>query len=238
MISIFFASEDIVEALQISYFRRASDVIDFINHRDEKDLCGITFEPEQVVFDGFPACDNPEQVEAWEELARTINETAIRQRHVRPVEMDETNEKYAFHTWLNRIGMNGSEYKRARRYLYQNLSGHTAFRTSVSAENWKQRRKVQTEKQRYSADRGNYAVEGFEVTKRETQTKNEGEYLKQQRIKKGLLQQQVADQVGIDISLYQQYESGERSIRFATFHFACQILEALGADIIDFFHVK
>ena len=37
---------------------------------------------------------------------------------------------------------------------------------------------------------------------------------------------------------YQQYESGERSIRFATFHFACQILEALGADIIDFFHVK
>jgi len=44
----------------------------------------------------------------------------------KPTETD--NEKYAFRTWLMRLGMIGDEYKEARKELLENLSGNSAFR--------------------------------------------------------------------------------------------------------------
>lgn len=38
------------------------------------------------------------------------------------------NEKYAFRTWLLRLGLIGPEYKGARRVLLENLTGSSAFR--------------------------------------------------------------------------------------------------------------
>ena len=43
-----------------------------------------------------------------------------------PINTD--NEKYAFRTWLIRLGMTGNEYKSTRKLLLQNLSGNGAFR--------------------------------------------------------------------------------------------------------------
>jgi hypothetical protein len=44
----------------------------------------------------------------------------------KPTETD--NEKYAFRTWLMRLGMIGDEYKETRKELLQNLNGNSAFR--------------------------------------------------------------------------------------------------------------
>ena len=48
----------------------------------------------------------------------------------RPVETD--NEKYAFRTWLLRMGFIGPEFKPARKVLLQNLTGSSAFRNGAS----------------------------------------------------------------------------------------------------------
>ena len=50
----------------------------------------------------------------------------------RPVETD--NEKYAFRTWLLRMGFIGPEYKPARKILLQNLTGSSAFRNGSKPE--------------------------------------------------------------------------------------------------------
>lgn len=43
------------------------------------------------------------------------------------------NEKYAFRTWLIRLGMVGNEYKEDRKELLENLSGNSAFRNGLPA---------------------------------------------------------------------------------------------------------
>jgi hypothetical protein len=47
----------------------------------------------------------------------------------RPVETD--NEKYAFRTWLLRMGFIGPDFKAARKILLKNLSGSSAFRNGA-----------------------------------------------------------------------------------------------------------
>jgi hypothetical protein len=50
----------------------------------------------------------------------------------KPVETD--NEKYAFRTWLLRMGFIGPDFKPARKILLQNLTGSSAFRNGSKTE--------------------------------------------------------------------------------------------------------
>ena len=50
----------------------------------------------------------------------------------KPVETD--NEKYAFRTWLLRMGFIGPDFKAARKILLKNLSGSSAFRNGASTK--------------------------------------------------------------------------------------------------------
>ena len=77
------------------------------------------------------------------------------------------------------------------------------------------------------------ALEGFRVV--HTQDKKDG-LLKEQRVIKGMTQQQVADKAGILIQHYQKFEGGERNLRTASFDVACRVLEALDLDIVKYFH--
>jgi hypothetical protein len=52
--------------------------------------------------------------------------TQLKYASAKPINTD--NEKYAFRTWLIRLGMTGNEYKSTRKLLLQNLSGNGAFR--------------------------------------------------------------------------------------------------------------
>ncbi|WP_373844756.1 virulence-related protein [Clostridium sp.] len=69
-----------------------------------------------------------EKMSAFIELASLINENAQKLRHTSFKQAQEDNPKYAFRTWLIRLGMNGSCYKDIRKTLLSNLQGSGAFR--------------------------------------------------------------------------------------------------------------
>lgn len=78
-------------------------------------------------------------------------------------------------------------------------------------------------------DLGN--LDGFQLV-----AMNPEQMLHERRIFLGLTQQAVADRAGIPLQSYQQFESGKRKIRRASFQIACQVLEALEMDIAKFYH--
>jgi hypothetical protein len=136
----FAASESLVETLKTSgSLRTVEEAIRTIQIVGPEALRGICFEEEKIVFDGFPETNDPLAVKAWTALSTAINRNAIKQIHVQAKEVDCSNEKFTFRTWLTRLGMNGPELKEERNLMYRNLSGHTAFRTKADEEKWKAR---------------------------------------------------------------------------------------------------
>lgn len=141
----FHATDGLVERLQSGKLIRIEETLEIIRDAGEDALTGLAFEEDKVVFNGFPETTDEAVIRAWTALASAINKAAISQNHVRAKRVDETNEKFAFRTWLTRIGMNGSDLKQERSILYTNLSGHTAFRTSEDQEKWTRRQNEKRE---------------------------------------------------------------------------------------------
>ena len=54
-----------------------------------------------------------------------------------------TNEKYAFRCFLLRLGFIGSEYKKERKILLQNLSGNSSWKNGAPEKNTKNSEEVQ-----------------------------------------------------------------------------------------------
>ena len=135
----FDATDDLVEALRAEDFLHIHEVLEVIEEAGHGALKGLRFTEDQVIFDGFRETDVKEEIKAWTELFAAINKTAITQYHVRARRVEETNEKFAFRTWLTRMGMNGADLKAERNLLYKNLNGHTAFRTAADEKKWKAR---------------------------------------------------------------------------------------------------
>ncbi len=136
----FSVSERLVEELQdFGVFTCNKQVIEIIRRMGEDELHGISFDEEKVVFYGFPETNDTAEIRAWTKLSAAINKNAIRQMHVYAKDVDDTNEKFTFRTWLTRLGLNGPDLKQERSILYRNLSGHTAFRTARDEEKWKAR---------------------------------------------------------------------------------------------------
>ena len=140
----FAASDELLEALQTGKAESAKGVIRTIE-KTAGGLLGISFYDDKVCFDGFPASDDPAKIRAWTQLAAVINKNAIDQKHIRASRTEVENEKYAFRTWLTRLGMKGDDTKEERRILYRNLNGHTAFRTEADREKWKASMKARKE---------------------------------------------------------------------------------------------
>ena len=135
----FSASEELVETLQSGRILRIEEALEAISDAGEGALKVLSFEKDKVSFDGFPATDDQATMDAWLALATAINKTAIKQNRIRAKVTDESNEKFAFRTWLTRLGMNGADMKEERNILYRHLSGHTAFRTPADQEKWTKR---------------------------------------------------------------------------------------------------
>ena len=70
-----------------------------------------------------------QEMEAFRDLATCMNENAKKLKHSSLKPAQEENPKYAFRTWLIRLGMNGEAYKATRKMLLANLSGNSSFRT-------------------------------------------------------------------------------------------------------------
>ena len=135
----FYASNELVETLRSENFISINEVLEAIGEFESGELCGLSFDEEKVIFDGFPETDSKEEVAAWTVLFEAINKTAIKQHHVQARQSEEINEKFSFRAWLTRLGMNGPELKAERLLLYKNLTGHVAFRTPADEEKWKAR---------------------------------------------------------------------------------------------------
>ena len=135
----FHVSEELVEEMKSGKVITKEDALNIIRNAGEGGLKGISFEEDKVVFDGFPESGDPDEIKAWTVFAAMVNKACIKQKHVRPKLVDESNEKFAFRTWLTRLGMNGTDTKAERNILYRHLTGHTAFRTPADEEKWKAR---------------------------------------------------------------------------------------------------
>ena len=104
-----------------------------------KAIDGLTFTPEGITFSSLPETTDAEKLRTFTILAGMMNKQALDQKRIQAKAVNEENEKYALRIWLTRLGMNGSEFKEARKVLMANLTGHCAFRTPAEEAKWKAR---------------------------------------------------------------------------------------------------
>ena len=89
---------------------------------------GIRFVEERITFNITKQKVEPEEVKAFTEFLSLLIKKAKELKYASDKQVNTDNEKYAFRTWLIRLGMVGNEYKLTRKVLLQNLSGNGAFR--------------------------------------------------------------------------------------------------------------
>ena len=103
---------------------------------------GLVITEEKVSFTGFPTAPDYDHLTAFGHLVILMNQQAISQKRIQAKDVNDENEKYAFRTWLLRLGMNGPDFKETRKILMKNLSGHAAFRTDEEAQKFLAREKA------------------------------------------------------------------------------------------------
>lgn len=159
----FFISEELKDKVKTSNYTKVEAIVDDLKNAGPDDLRGLSFGDGKVTFTGFPETDSSDTLDAWMRLAEAINKASIKQKKVLPKRNEEKNEKFAFRTWLTRIGMNGPELKEHRKIYYANLTGHTAFRTSADEEKWKKRQAEKRAELKAAKEQDNEIVEESEV---------------------------------------------------------------------------
>lgn len=78
---------------------------------------------------------------AYTKLVSALCRAAKEAKRVTATDREVESEKYAFRTWLLRLGFIGSEYKNDRAILMKNLSGASAFKNSADAQAFAGRQK-------------------------------------------------------------------------------------------------
>lgn len=94
----------------------------------------INITDEKIEFPWFDRELTPEETNAYMLFLTQLCKLSKELKHAssKPVETD--NEKYAFRTWLLRMGFIGPDFKAARKILLKNLSGSSAFRNGASTK--------------------------------------------------------------------------------------------------------
>ena len=107
---------------------------------DTDDL-GILITDDRISFPWFQKND-PVSTSAYMHLVTAICDMAKKAKRVTVTNQDIESEKYAFRTWLIRLGFGGPEYKEERAVLLKNLSGTSAFKNREAAEAFNERMKA------------------------------------------------------------------------------------------------
>jgi|GEM_PF-4064731 len=79
---------------------------------------------------------NSDAVTAWSAFLSAAVKFARKGKKVTAKDAAVENEKFAFRTYLVKIGLNGAEDKWTRKFLLRNLQGDSAFATPESKERW------------------------------------------------------------------------------------------------------
>lgn len=119
---------------------------------------GISF-PDGKVALTLPGTNGPDMIRAFTQLAAAMVQQAKAQKHIKPKETIEENEKYYMRIWLLRLGFGGKEGKEVRDILLKDLKGNAAFRTEESRQRWqearrRERRAVEQPEQAYAGTVG------------------------------------------------------------------------------------
>ena len=101
----------------------------------------IEITDDRIRFPWFHETD-AETVAAYTRLIAAICRTAKEAKWVTVKDHDVESEKYAFRTWLLRLGFIGPEYKADRAVLLKNLSGASAFKNDEDARAFIERQKA------------------------------------------------------------------------------------------------
>lgn len=98
----------------------------------------INITDEKIEFPWFDRELTPEETNAYLLFLTQLCKLSKELKHAssKPVETD--NEKYAFRTWLLRMGFIGPDFKAARKILLKNLSGSSAFRNGAPGRDAKE----------------------------------------------------------------------------------------------------
>ena len=98
----------------------------------------ICITDEKIEFPWFDRELTPEETNAYMLFLTQLCKLSKELKHAssKPVETD--NEKYAFRTWLLRMGFIGPDFKKARKILLKNLSGSSAFRNGAPEKDAKE----------------------------------------------------------------------------------------------------
>ena len=86
------------------------------------------WEDSTLWFDWFDHMIRQEQVDIYSTFFKALYRFAENAKRVNETHKPVENEKFAMRTFLNRIGLSGSEHKPLRKELLKNLSGSSAFR--------------------------------------------------------------------------------------------------------------
>lgn len=87
-----------------------------------------------ISFPWFSKMPDFDSVQAYSKLILLLCKMSREQKRISPNETQTDNEKYAFRTFLLRLGFIGKEYKADRKILLKNLTGSSAFRNGGNHE--------------------------------------------------------------------------------------------------------
>lgn len=125
-----FIEEPFIKNLNLKKIETVEEFKQAITEVGTEGCKGITFDFEKgtLTFRLLAENLNSDKIAAFKELGILINENAKKLKHTSFKQSQDDNPKYAFRTWLIRLGMNGSQYKDVRKTLLSNLEGSGAFR--------------------------------------------------------------------------------------------------------------
>lgn len=89
---------------------------------------------DRIDFPWFKPYADPQEVQAYMHFITALCKMAKNQKRITAKEKTVDNEKYAFRCFLLRLGFIGAEYKAERKILLRNLTGSSAFKSSVTKE--------------------------------------------------------------------------------------------------------
>ncbi|MCX7903029.1 MAG: virulence-related protein [Caloramator sp.] len=125
-----FIEEAFIKNLNLKKIETLDEFKDAITELGVDGLKGIYFYFDKGTFTLKLLGENitNEKIKAFMKLSSLINSNAQQLKYASYKQSQEDNPKYAFRTWLIRLGMNGDEYKEIRKTLLSNLDGNSAFR--------------------------------------------------------------------------------------------------------------
>lgn len=104
-----------------------------LKHAFKTDSVVIERDNGKINFPWFTASDG-DHTSAYMLFLQKLEDFAKEVKRVTAQDHPVANEKYAFRTWLLRLGMIGPEYKGCRKILLENLTGSSAFRDGKKKE--------------------------------------------------------------------------------------------------------